>query len=213
VVEQAREVVDVVGSLPRYLVADRRDRGAMLRAVYQRYAGVRPGDLDDFVDEELADGILSRVWPAALRRIRDHRAAGHRTVLLTGAIRPLTRPLQPLFDEIVAAELAVADDRCTGHLARPPLVGESRASWLTDFATRTGADLSASYAYGDSASDLPLLRAVGHPVAVNPDLSLTRAARRGRWPVEDWRNGPPTPLAREPAEIRLDEPSTTALTS
>ena len=137
------------------------------------------------------------MWPAAVRRIRDHRAAGHRTVLLTGAIRPLTRPFAPLFDEIVAADLAVADGRCTGHLAQPPLVGESRASWLQSYAERCGVDLAASYAYADSASDLPLLRAVGHPVAVNPDLTLTRAARRGKWPVEEWRNGRPTPLARQ----------------
>ena len=73
----------------------------------------------------------SRLAPAAVRRIREHRAAGHRTVLITGAIRPLTRPLLPLFDHIEAAELAV-DDRgvCTGHLAASPLVGESRAAWM-----------------------------------------------------------------------------------
>jgi fatty acyl-CoA reductase len=203
--EQMRELADVAGSLPRYLIADRRDRGAMLRAVYRRYEGVRIEDLNQLVDEELTSDVLARVWPAAIRRIRDHRAAGHRTVLITGAIRPLTRPLAPLFDEIAAADLAVTDGRCNGYLARPPLVGENRASWLQAYAARTGADLSASYAYGDSASDLPMLRAVGHAVAVGPDLAVTRAARRGRWPIEDWRTGRPTPLGI-PREIRLDDP-------
>ena len=146
------------------------------------------------------------MWPAAIRRVRDHRAAGHRTVLITGAIRPLTRPLAPLFDEIAAADLAVVDGECNGHLARPPLVGENRATWLHAYATRNGADLSKSYAYADSASDLPMLRAVGHPVAVSPDLAVTRAARRGRWPVEDWRTGRPVPL-EIPREIRLDAPA------
>src|SRR3954451_7613505 len=204
--EQLREVADVVGALPRYLVADRRDRGAMLRAVYRRYEGVLLDDLNRLVDEDLTNDILARVWPAAIRRVRDHRSAGHRTVLITGAIRPLTRPLGPLFDEIAAADLALVDGRCNGHLARPPLVGENRAAWLHDYAARTGADLSASYAYADSASDLPLLRAVGHAVAVSPDLALTRAARRGRWPVEDWRTGRPTPL-EIPREIRLEAPA------
>jgi HAD superfamily hydrolase (TIGR01490 family) len=198
--ERAREVVDVARSVPRYLLADRRDRSALLRAVYKRYAGADLDAIERIVDDELADRILSRLWPAAVRRIRDHRSAGHRTVLLTGAIRPLTRPFAPLFDEIVAADLAVADGRCTGNLATPPLVGESRASWLRTYAERTGADLAASYAYADSASDLPLLRTVGKPVAVNPDLALSRAARHGKWPVEDWQAGRPTPLSLAPTE-------------
>jgi HAD superfamily hydrolase (TIGR01490 family) len=204
--EQIREVADVVGALPRYWVTDRRDRGALLRAVYRRYAGVPVTELDRLVDDDLADEILARIWAPAIRRVRDHRAAGHRTVLITGAIRPLTRPLAPLFDEIAAADLAVVDGRCNGHLARPPLVGESRATWLHAYAARTGADLSKSFAYADSASDLPMLRAVGHPVAVSPDLAVTRAARRGRWPVEDWRTGRPVPLTL-PREIVLDSPA------
>ena len=108
--------------------------------------------------------MLTRLSPAAVRRIREHRAAGHRTVLITGAIRPLTRPLIPLFDHIEAAELAV-DDRgiCTGYLASSPLVGESRAAWMRQYAVEHGIDLAASYGYADSHSDLPLLEAVGQP--------------------------------------------------
>jgi len=93
-----------------------------------------------------------------------------------------------LFDEIVAAELSVGPDgRCTGFLARPPLVGESRAAWLRHRAEEAGWDLSASFAYADSASDLPLLQAVGHPVVIDPDVALSRVARRSRWPVLNWR--------------------------
>ena len=90
--------------------------------------------------------------------MREHRAAGQPTVLITGAIRPLTRPLAPLFDHIVAAELAV-DDRgvCTGFLDTSPLTGESRAAWIQDWARRNDIDLTKSYAYADSHSDLPML--------------------------------------------------------
>ena len=99
-------------------------------------------------------------------------------MLITGAIRPLTRPLAPLFDHIEAAELAV-DERgvCTGHLASSPLVGESRAAWMRAWAAEHGIDLAASLGYADSHSDLPLLAAVGNPVAVRPDVSLFRHAR------------------------------------
>ncbi|HVA60230.1 MAG TPA: HAD-IB family hydrolase [Mycobacteriales bacterium] len=184
------ELRSLATRLPGYLRAERRDRGAFLRAVYRRYAGAALAELDNLVDEVVADLVLSRVSPTALRRVREHRAAGHRTVLITGAIRPLTRPLQPLFDDVVAADLSLdAGGRATGFLASPPLVGEGRAAWLRRYASIERLDLAASYAYADSHSDLPMLRAVGHPVAVNPDVALYRAARRGRWPIEDWRTG------------------------
>jgi HAD superfamily hydrolase (TIGR01490 family) len=184
---RGREVADVARALPRWLLTERRDRGAFLRSVYRRYEGADYEQLLRIVDEHVTDIMLGRLSAAAARAVRDHRAAGHHTVLVTGAITPLTRPIAPLFDEVVAAELAVGNDgRCTGFLVAPPLVGESRAAWLRHRAAGENWDLSASFAYADSASDLPLLRAVGHPVAVDPDISLSRIARRHRWPVEDW---------------------------
>ena len=95
--------------------------------------------------------------------------------------------MAPLFDDIEAAELAVDErGRCTGHLARSPLVGESRAAWMQGHAREHGIDLAASFGYADSHSDLPLLAAVGNPVAVRPDVSLFRHARRSHWTIVDW---------------------------
>jgi HAD superfamily hydrolase (TIGR01490 family) len=136
-----------------------------------------------------------------VRRIREHREAGHRTVLITGALDVFVQPLAPLFDEIVAAHLATDDGRYTGYLETPPLVGEARAAWLRRHAAANGIDLAHSYAYADSHTDLPLLRAVGNPVAVNPDVSLFRVAKKRRWPVEEWHHSAGTPrvLLPEPA--------------
>jgi HAD superfamily hydrolase (TIGR01490 family) len=184
---KARELGDVARALPRWLATEKKDRSAFLRMVYRRYEGASMADLDRIVDEDITSTMLTRLSPGAIRAVREHRAAGHRLVLVTGAVTPLTRPIAALFDEIVAAELAVdGRGRCTGLLQRPPLVGESRASWLQHRAAEAQWDLSASYAYADSASDLPLLRAVGHPVVVDPDVVLSRVARRERWPVELW---------------------------
>jgi HAD superfamily hydrolase (TIGR01490 family) len=194
-----REVAAMARRLPRYLRAERSDRGGLLRAAYREYKGAHLGRLEAFVDEHVTPYILERVSGAAIRRVREHRAAGHRTVLITGAIRPLTRPLAPLFDEIVAADLAIDDrGRCTGFLTSPPLVGEGRAAWLRRHAALTGADLSSSFGYADSHSDLPLLQAVGQPTAVSPDVTLYRAARRGRWPIETWRTAGRTPRVSLP---------------
>ncbi len=197
-VGQARTAAHTAVRLPGLLLAEQRDRTAFLRSAYRPYAGASLAELDRIVDAEVADVVLGKVSAAALRQVRRHRAAGHRTVLVTGAIRPLTRPLAPLFDEIVAADLMVdGDGRCTGFLAHPPVVGESRAAWLHDAAVRLGADPGDCYAYADSHSDLPLLRAVGHPVAVDPDVALSRVARKNRWPTEHWRRdtSPRRPVA------------------
>ncbi len=186
-VARAREVGGVLRRLPALLAAERRDRSDFLRQVYKRYEGADLAQLDALVDEVLTDHTLARVSAAALRRVRAHRAAGHRTVLLTGAIRPLTRPFAPLFDEVVSAHLAAdAAGRATGYLASPPLVGEARSAWVVRHAQLGGYDLARSYAYADSHSDLPLLRCVGLPTAVSPDVPLLRAARAARWPVETW---------------------------
>jgi alcohol-forming fatty acyl-CoA reductase len=181
------DLARMLATLPRYLALDARSRESFLRAFYQRFEGVDRAALEALVDDELADRILHDLKPAAVRRIREHRDRGHRTVLITGALSSFCRPLRPLFDTIVAAELAV-DGRglATGHLASPPLVGAGRAAWLRRHADHHGADLGRSFAYADSRSDLPLLRAVGHPVAVDPDAGLHRTARRERWPVAIW---------------------------
>ncbi|EIV92201.1 SDR family oxidoreductase [Frankia sp. QA3] len=184
---RVRELAGLAAALPGYVRAERRDRGHLMRAVYARYAGVDPEELERLVAEVAGDILLRRVKPAGIRRVREHRAAGHRTVLLTGAVEVLTRPFAPLFDEVVAARLEVGGDGLlTGRLASSPLVGDARAAYLGHHARRTGADLAASWAYADSQSDLPLLRAVGNPVAVNPDVALHQVARGAGWPIEEW---------------------------
>lgn len=184
---RAREVGEVARALPRWLATQKRDRASFLRMVYRRYEGAAMSELERIVDEDIAPTMLTRLSSAAVRAVREHRLAGHHLVLVTGAITPLTRPIAALFDEVTAADLSVDEfGRCTGHLDRPPLVGEARAAWLRHRALEAGWDLAASYAYADSASDLPLLRAVGQPVVVDPDVVLSRVARKERWPVEIW---------------------------
>jgi HAD superfamily hydrolase (TIGR01490 family) len=193
------ELGSVLRGLPRYIGADRRDRGEFLRTFYRRYEDASVEGLDRLIDQDVSELVLRRLSPAAIRRIREHRRGGHTTILITGALDCFARPLLPLFDELVATELDSQNGLYSGHLRVPPLVGEARAAWLRAYADRTGADLQRSYAYADSHSDLPLLRAVGNPVAVNPDVSLYRVARKRRWPIEDWRrvNGTPRVLLPE----------------
>jgi phosphoserine phosphatase len=78
----------------------------------------------------------------------------------------------------------------TGELSGAPVAGEARARMLASFARRRKLDLSRSYAYADSISDLPMLEAVGNPVVVNPDGRLQKAAKERGWQIKNWsRNG------------------------
>jgi HAD superfamily hydrolase (TIGR01490 family) len=192
--ERLAEFGRVLRKVPSYIRADRRDRGTFLRAVYRRYKGADLAAFEETVDTTLAPYMLNRLSPEAVRRIREHRAAGHTTILITGVVRPLTRPLAPLFDTIVAADLEVdSDGRCTGFLTGPPLVGESRPAWLRHYASLHDIDLTKSFAYADSHSDLPMLQTVGNAVAVSPDIALMRAATAGQWSIVEWKIKPSDP--------------------
>ncbi|GAB3623197.1 HAD-IB family hydrolase [Mariniluteicoccus endophyticus] len=187
---RAGELVSLTSALPDLIRTERDDRSSFLRASYRRYSGTELAELERAVDEGLGERITSRLIPDAVRRIEEHRAAGHRTILMTGAIRPFTRPVAHLFDEVVAADLATdANGRCNGFLTGPPMVGEWRSSWLRRWAEVQGVDLSRSFAYADSLADLPLLSAVGHPVVVNADLDLSRVATARHWSAVEWPRG------------------------
>ena len=184
--EWSGELADLARSLPRYLRAERRDRGDFVRAFLRRYEGANVEELRDLVDDVLGEALLQRVMPEAVRRIRAHRAAGHKTILITGTIDVFIRPLSSLFDEVVASRMHTRNGKFTGYLDSPPLVDEARAAWLRRHALAEGIDLSQSYAYADSYSDRPLLEAVGTPAAVNPDPSLYRHAKRKHWRIHEW---------------------------
>jgi hypothetical protein len=94
--------------------------------------------------------------------------------------------MRPLFDDIVCARLGEVDGKFTGRLEELPPIGEARALLLADYAEAEGLQLEESMAYADSASDLPMLEAVGFPVAVNPEAKLAAIARRRGWHVEHW---------------------------
>jgi HAD superfamily hydrolase (TIGR01490 family) len=184
--ERVAFVADLVREAPSLLALDRRDRGDFLRSFYRRYQDAPVARLQDDGWELFHDQLLAKSFPAAIARVRKHRALGHRTILITGALDFVVEPLRPLFDEIVCAHLSQEDGRYTGRLAELPPIGEARALVLADYAEAEGLELAESMAYADSASDLPMLEVVGFPVAVNPEAKLAAIARRRGWHVEHW---------------------------
>jgi hypothetical protein len=108
---------------------------------------------------------------------------------------------------VIATRAESIDGKYTGNLEFY-CFGEQKADAVRELAGRESIDLSGSYAYSDSATDLPLLEAVGSPVAVNPDRELRRVAEQRNWHIRDFRN--PIPLRRRFAQVPRPSRSITA---
>jgi len=201
--ERTRFTLDMLRQGPGLLALDRRDRGDFLRHFYRRYKGAPADRLRADAWELFSELLLTKSFPAGIRRVREHRALGHRTVLITGALDFVVEPLRPLFDDVVCARLGERDGRFTGELIDAPPTGEARAIAMADYAASEGLLLAESVVYADSASDLPMLEAVGHPVAVNAEPKLAAIARKRGWHIEQWTKSPGTPVPLLPLGPRL----------
>ncbi|HEX2728618.1 MAG TPA: HAD-IB family hydrolase, partial [Rubrobacteraceae bacterium] len=172
--------------VPYYWGLDKISRAHFNRAFYKNYAGWKPARAKHLGQESFHGFTLERMFPDALQQLRDHKAAGHRVVLLSGALDFLLEPMKDLVDDVLCATLAQENGVYTGELSGAPVAGDARARMLASFARRRNLDLSKSYAYADSISDLPMLEAVGNPVAVNPDRRLETSAKERGWRIERW---------------------------
>ena len=152
--------------------------------------------LDGKSEEDLRllveDWYVREVRPHYFQQGRDlvekHRAQGHRLVLLTGSSPYISAPVcQELrLDDYLCTRLEVVDGRFTGRPVEPVCYGDGKLYWASEFAAEHGVDLDRSWFYTDSFTDLPMLRSVGHPVAVNPDPRLRRLATREGMQVLDF---------------------------
>ena len=133
------------------------------------------------------DAMVARtVYPRAAELVREHEERGHVVAIVSGATKFVVRPLAERLGvkHFLYTRLEVEGGRFTGRVVEPICFEEGKIYWIQHFIEQQGIDLAKSWFYTDSVTDLPLLELVGHPVAVNPDPFLYRAARWRRWPVE-----------------------------
>ena len=158
---------------------------ALLAEVTEKLRGITEAELVRMAPEVLA-GVLPRIYPEMLDEVAAHRAAGRPTFIVSaagdGMVRLLARVLGMTGGIGTRYELD-ADGAYTGRLDGPFMYGDGKVEALERFAAEHDVDLAASWAYSDSASDLPMLRSVGHPVAVNPDADLAAVAAAEGWRV------------------------------
>jgi HAD superfamily hydrolase (TIGR01490 family) len=146
--------------------------------------GVRVRDMQRLAPDILA-GILPRLYPRMLEIAYAHQDAGRRVFICTAASQEMADLMATVltFDGAVGTVLESVDGHYTGQAGGPVTYREGKAEAIRQLAEREGIDLAESYAYSDSESDLPMLRAVGHPVTVNPDAELARIAREEGWEI------------------------------
>jgi HAD superfamily hydrolase (TIGR01490 family) len=142
--------------------------------------------------EEIYDDLMAdKIWSGTRALAQLHLDAGQRVWLVTAAPAELASLLARRLG-LTGALGTVSEVRngvYTGRLVGEPLHGPAKAEAITALARKEGLDLSLCSAYSDSANDLPMLSAVGHPVAVNPDATLKRIARENDWEIRDFRTG------------------------
>lgn len=154
--------------------------------------GHRVDDVSAVGEEVYATVLEPRVFPGTRALLDAHLAAGREVWLVTATPAEIGDVLARHLGATgaIATVAEHEDGRYTGRLVGSIMHGVEKAGAVRALAERRGIDLAASYAYGDSINDVELLRAVGHPCAINPEPRLRRVARHARWPIYEFRTRP-----------------------
>ncbi|HEX6456781.1 MAG TPA: HAD-IB family hydrolase [Solirubrobacterales bacterium] len=157
----------------------------VLKVARELISGI-PAKTIDRMGPEVMAAILPRVYPQMLEEVYAHQDAGRPTFIVSAAGNGVVEQLAHVLgmDGGIGTRYEVdGEGKFTGRLDGPFVYGPGKVKAMEEFAAAHGIDLAESYAYSDSLSDLPMLRAVGHPVAVNPDPPLAEIARAEGWQV------------------------------
>ncbi|MFD0557316.1 HAD family hydrolase [Stackebrandtia endophytica] len=198
-----RDVLKAAYAQLAYLIAG-ADEDQMARTrdyLAQLCRGWEVDQVRQIVAETLGELIDPYVYAEAAELIAEHRAAGRDVVLVSASGEEMVRPIGLLLgiDDVIATRMVIQDGRYTGDVEFFA-AGPAKAEAMAEFAARRGYDLADCYAYSDSVTDLPMLEAVGHPTAVNPDRALRKAAVERDWPIAVFKY--PISLRRRIAALR-----------
>ncbi len=170
--------------------ADERKMERLKEGILALTRGWDRQQVEELVREVILEVIDPFVYQEALDLMALHRALGRSVFIVSSSPEEVVRPLARHFgvEDVIATRARVGDDgRYTGELEFY-CAGEGKAQAIREVAAREGIDLAGSYAYSDSITDLPMLEAVGNPVAVNPDRELRKVAEERGWQVRDFRS-------------------------
>lgn len=155
------------------------------------------------VNEALEEIIEPIIFREAIELIEEHQAVGRKVIIISSSPEEIVRPLAEYLgaDDAIGSRAEIdAHGRYTGELDFYAY-GPAKAEAIHQMAKEQGIDLEGSYAYSDSHTDIPMLEAVGHAFAVNPDKDLIRSARAHKWPIMEFAH-PMPPSERAARRMR-----------
>lgn len=175
----------VLAKLPAFGVTDLYSRNVFNEYFFKSYAGESQDRLRYFADELFEDVLRPAIYPGTRELIESGKKNGQLQVVITGALDfTIDRLMDHLgIDVYKANRLEFVNGYATGRILPPVMASATKAKWMREFAEREHINLSESYSYTDSISDLPMLSIVGHPVAVNPDFRLKQTAHQHDWAI------------------------------
>ncbi len=143
--------------------------------------------VSEIVNDTLHNIVEPLVYDEAVSLIEDHRLAGRDVIIVSASGREMVEPIGAMLgvDAVIATQLAISEGRYTGEIDFYAYA-ENKASAMVELAEERGYDLTRSFAYSDSITDVHMLEVVGHPHVVNPDKELRRLAVAREWPVLDF---------------------------
>jgi HAD superfamily hydrolase (TIGR01490 family) len=170
--------------------ADEAKMAKIRESMLEVSAGWDRDEVRAIVEETLNEVIEPLIYAEAQTLITQHRAKGDRIWLVSSAPEEIVEPLAAMLgvDGAIASRAEIDDEgRYTGKISFYAQ-GEGKAVAIRELAASHHLDLEGSSAYSDSATDIPMLSAVGHPFAVNPDRALAREAKARGWEVLTFAN-------------------------
>jgi len=189
IVRSAYQFTKVLLRVPVYFGLDLWSRASFNKFSFRAYRGMHRDRLVGLADDLFEVTLKPSIFPKAQALIETTRELGYRNVLVTGTLDFQVRPiaLHFGFEEVICNRLEFKKHQATGRFLPPLLAENEKARSIEQYAAEENIDLAQSCAFSDSSADVPMLSAVGHPVATNPTRRLRRIAQERHWPILELR--------------------------
>jgi HAD superfamily hydrolase (TIGR01490 family) len=187
-ISQYKVITCLACKSPYYFLLDKINRNLFNHRFYKNYKGMLVEQMKHLSQIYFEEHLHNSIFPSAKNCVYQHQQQGHKIIFVTGSLDFIITPLASFFgtDVVLATSMKSHNQRYTGDIANLSLTGQEKAEAIKNLSAQLEIDLNKSYAYGDSASDLPMLSCVGNPVVVNPDTFLAKTAKEKGWLINSW---------------------------